>query len=230
MIPRFNISAGELFELINPVVVVISILLSSWVLFSARKRFSTLVAFVWTFATAMLPFVVLPVYLTVILLRRRPARSPRWPLLLPLAYGVILLAGVWLYFRHESSTVDVYLAKATQAKLIDDHATAIREYREALTIENNAHIHKLLALELMQVGYLTEAVSEFRLAQKGGEPDDVIHYNLGLVLERINQNGQARLEFEEFLQTQTCETPDDLCDSAWQKLVTLANGKSPRGF
>ena len=230
MIPRFNISAGELFELINPVVVVISILLSSWVLFSARKRFSTFVAFVWAAGTLMLPFVVLPVYLSVILFWQRPVRSRRRPLLLPLAYGAILLAGVGLFLRHESSTVDVYLANATQAKLVEDHSTAIREYREALTIENNAHIHKLLALELMQVGYLTEAISEFRLAQQGGEPDDVIHYNLGLLLERIDQDGQAGLEFEEFLLTQTCQTPDDLCDSARQKIETLANDKRPGGF
>jgi len=230
VIPRLNMSAGELFELIRPAVVVLSILLSAWVLGSARKRFSTLIAFAWATGTLLLPLVVLPVYLCVLLVWRWPARSRRWRWLLPLVYAAILLAGIGLYHNHESSRVDVYLAKATQSKLVEDHATAIGEYRAALTIENNAHVHKLLAVELMQVGYFSEAISEFRLAQKGGEPDDYIHHNLGLLFERIELYGQSRLEFEEFLLTETCQTFDDRCNSARQKLETLPNDKNPRGF
>jgi hypothetical protein len=162
--------AGELFELINPVVVVISILLSGWVLASARKRFPTVIAFAWALGTAFLPLVVLPVYLAIVLLLRRPVRTPRWRTLLPLAYAAILLAGIGFVFYHEIGTVDAHLARAVQAKLVEDHATAIREYRRALAIEGNPHTHKLLAIELANDGQLNEAVAELRLAQQGGEP------------------------------------------------------------
>ena len=223
-------SAGELFELIRPIVAVISILLSAWVLASARKRFSNLLAFVWALGTLFLPLIVLPVYLCVILVWHWPARSRRLRWLLPLAYATLLLAGLGIFVRRENSTVDVYLAKATQAKLIDDHAGAISFYRRALEIENDPHIHKLLALELMQVGYLSDAISEFRLAEQGGEPDDSIHYYLGVLLERIEQNGQARLEFEKFLMSTTCQSPDRFCESARSRLEAKANDKSLRGF
>jgi Flp pilus assembly protein TadD len=106
----------------------------------------------------------------------------------------------------------------------------IREYNRALALENNPHTHKLLALELMQAGYLGDAISEFRLAEQGGEPDDSIHYYLGILLERIDQNGQARLEFEKLLLTQTCQTADPLCESARSRLEAMTNERNPRGF
>lgn len=170
MISRLNISAGELFELINPIVVVISVLLSAWVLASARKRFSNLVAFAWTIGTVFLPLVVLPVYLSVILIWQWPVRLRRWRWLLPFAYATILLAGVALVFYRENGSVDNLLARATQAKLADDYATAIDCYRNALTIENNPHIRKLLAIELANAGELDGALRELRLAEQGGEP------------------------------------------------------------
>lgn len=162
--------AGELFELIRPVVVVVSIVLSSWVLASARKRFPIYFAFAWAVGTLFLPLVVLPVYLVVILFWRRPALSRRWRFLLPLTYAAILLVGFGVYFNHESQTVDAHLARANQAKLSGDHATVIREYRSALALEDNAHTHKLLAIELANAGRSDEAIAEFRLAQQGGEP------------------------------------------------------------
>jgi MFS family permease len=219
--PRFNISAGEVFELIRPVVVVISILLSAWVLASARKRFSTLVAFAWTIGTLLLPLVVLPVYLAVIVIWQWPVRSRRWRWALPLAYCTILLAGVGMFIRHENATVDAHLAKAAQAKLLEDHATAINEYRTALTIENDPHTHKLLALELMQAGYLREAISEFRLAQQGSEPDDLIHYYLGLVFERLDLKDQAKVEFEKFLLSTTCAQEERKCEEAREGIRRL---------
>jgi len=221
VIPRFNMSAGEFFELIRPIVTAISILLSAWTLASARKRFSTLIAFAWAIGTLLLPLVVLPVYLSVILIWHWPAHSRRWRWLLPLAYGAILLAGLGIFLNYESATADDYLARATRAKLVDDHATAISEYRRALTIEDDAHIHKLLAVELMQAGYLTEAVSEFRLAQQGGEPDDFIHYYLGLLLDRLNLKGQAKLEFESFLLSTTCTQEEPKCAEVRERIRRL---------
>lgn len=162
--------AGELFELIWPAIFVISSLLSAWVLASARKRFGILVAFAWAVGTLFLPLVVLPIYLTVILLWQRPLRARRLRFLLPLAYAAFLIAGLGIFLNHESASADAYFARATQAKLTGDHAAAIREYRRALAIENNPHTHKLLAFELVQTGELDAAASEFRLAQQGGEP------------------------------------------------------------
>ena len=162
--------AGELFDLIRPVLLLLAALVSTWVLASARKRFPILVAFAWAAGTLLLPFVVVPVYLAVILLWRRPIRARRWRLLLPLAYGVVVIVALSLYFYRDSQTVDAHLARANQAKLVEDHAKAIREYRQALKIENDPHTHKLLAVELAQSGAVEEAIAEFRLAEEGGEP------------------------------------------------------------
>ena len=162
--------AGELFDLIRPVVLLISALISTWVLASARKRFPLYVALAWAAGTLFFPLIVTPLYLAVLLLWRHPARAPRWLWLLPLAYGVAVIAALSLYFYVDHKSVDAHLARATQAKLVDDHATAIREYRQALTIENNPHTRKLLAIELAENGNSNDSISEFRLAQQGGEP------------------------------------------------------------
>lgn len=170
MISRFNISAGELFELVRPLLFLLGALISTWVLASARKRFASLIAFAWAIATLFLPFVVLPAYLAVIIVWSRPVRAPRWRWLLPLAYGMVVIVAAGLYFCRDSQTVDARLARAVQAKLVEDHAAAIREYRRALTLENNPHTRKLLAIELANAGQTEEAIAEFRVAQEEGEP------------------------------------------------------------
>jgi hypothetical protein len=163
-------SAGEWFELISPAVFLLSALLSTWVLASARKRFSIYVAFGWAVGTLLLPLIVLPVYVAAIVLWRPQERSRRLRLLLPLAYGVIVVGAVSLNFYSDRQIVDGHHARAVQAKLVDDYATAIREYRRALSLEENAHTRKLLAVELALAGQLSEAASELRLAEQGGEP------------------------------------------------------------
>jgi hypothetical protein len=153
--------AGELFDLIRPIVLLISALVSTWVLASARKRFPVYVAFGWAVGTLFLPLVVFPLYLGVVLLWRPRVRERRWRVLLPLAYGAIVIAVIGVYFYVDRQSVDAHLARAAEAKLIDDHASAIREYRRALALEENAHTRKLLAEELMLAGQLTEAKVEF---------------------------------------------------------------------
>lgn len=153
--------AGELFDLIRPLVLLISALISTWILASARKRFPVYVAFAWAVGTLFLPLVVVPAYLSVILLRRRPVRARRWRVLLPLVYGVVVIAAIGVYFYVDRQSVDAHLARAAEAKLIDDHAAAIREYRRALEIEENPHTRKLLAMELELAGQMTEAKVEF---------------------------------------------------------------------
>jgi hypothetical protein len=191
VIPRFNMSAGEWFELIGPAVFLISALLSTWVLASARKRFSIYIALGWAVGTLLLPLIVLPVYLAVVVLWRPEVRSRRWHLLLPLVYGVIVVAAISFYLYRDRQSVDAHLARAVQAKLVDDYATAIREYRRALALEENAHTRKLLAVELALAGKLSEAEMEFKLAEQGGEPVSCPEQDARckVAVERIRQMG-----------------------------------------
>lgn len=182
-------SAGEWFELISPAVFLLSALLSTWVLASARKRTPLRAAFGWAIGTLLLPFVVLPLYLSLLLLRPTEVRSPRRRLLVPLVYGVVVVGAIGVYFYRDRQSVDAHLARAVQAKLVDDYATAIREYRRALAIEENAHTRKLLAVELALAGHLSEAKTEFHLAEQGGEPGSCPERDARckVAVEKINQ-------------------------------------------
>lgn len=163
-------SAGELFDLIMPAAYVASALLSTCVLASARKRFALHYAFALALGTLILPLVVFPLYLAVMIWRSAGPPPRRWRYALPLLYAAVLLSAIGLFVYFDSRTVDAHLARATRAKLVDDHHTAIKEYRQALAVEDNPHTHKLLAIELANAGYKEEADVEFRLAQQGGEP------------------------------------------------------------
>jgi len=165
-----NISAGEFFDLIWPVAFVIAALVSTFVLASARKRFRLYYAFALAVATLLLPLIVFPLYLA-ILLWRQPDRLPNRRYTLPLLYAVILIAAIAGFYYWDSRSVDAHLARANRAKLREDSAAAIREYRQALALEDDPHTHKLLGIELMKVGNTSEANSEFCLAKQGGEPD-----------------------------------------------------------
>ena len=165
-----NISAGEFFDLIWPVAFVIAALVSTFVLASARKRFRLYYAFALAVATLLLPLIVFPLYLA-ILLWRQPNRLPKRRYTLPLLYAVILVAAIAGFYYWDSRSVDAHLARANRAKLREDSAAAIREYRQALALEDDPHTHKLLGIELSKVGNTSAANSEFCLAKQGGEPD-----------------------------------------------------------
>jgi tetratricopeptide (TPR) repeat protein len=211
-------SAGALFDLVMPAAFALSALLSTWVLASARKRFQLYYAMGLAVGTLFLPFIFFPLYLAIMLWHKKTGPPKKWRYLLPLLYATIALSAIALFFYLDSRSVDAHLARATQAKLVEDTATAIHEYRQALALEDDAHTRKLLAIELANAGQLSEAISEFRLAQKGGEPDDSIHYRLGLLFERLNQNDQARAEFKNFLLTETCTQVDQRCESVRKQL------------
>ena len=211
-------SAGELFELIMPAAFVASTLLSTFVLASARKRFSSLNALALAAGTLFLPLIVFPLYLVVMYWRKTIGPPRKWRYALPLLYAAIVLSGIGLFFYFDSRSVDAYLARAERAKLIDDYETAIREYRGALALEDNPHTHKLLAIQLVQAGYLTEALSELGLAQQGGEPDDAVSYLIGRLLERLNQTEQAKLEYQNFLLSPTCMQVDARCEDARNRM------------
>ena len=209
-------SAGELFELVRPAALLISALVSTWVLASARKRFPLYQSFLWAIGTLSLTLIVFPLYLTAIIFRGRRYLSLKSRFVIPLLYATVVLSSIGIYeYRSNRSA---YLARASQAKVSNQRAIAIKEYKQALELEDDPHTHKLLAIELAESGYLTDAISEFRLAQRGGEPDDSLHFWLGLLLERINHNGEARLEFQEFLLTSQCLRSDYRCDLARQRV------------
>jgi len=235
---RLNISAGEFFDLIWPAVLIFSALISAWVLASARKRFPFYQSLLWALGTLFFPLIVLPLYFVALLVTRRKAMARpdsdphgttdrKWTFSLPLLYALIVLCCIGVYVYRDTQSVDAHLAQATMDKLKNQRTKTIQEYKAALELEDDPHTHKLLAIELAGAGYWTDAISEFRLAQKGGEPDDSIHFRLGVLLDKLGHPGQARLEYEEFLNTPACtsEPVDVRCEVAGQRI--LLEDRSP---
>jgi hypothetical protein len=229
---KFDISAGEFFELIRPSVLVLSALVSIWVLASARRhRFTTYVAIAWAVGTLFFPLITLPLYLIARFIRRRaeqshdasearktlsssPARRRRAAI--PLAYAVIVfsLIGFYLYSDHQS--VDAHLARAAQSKLKGKRGGAIDEYRAALKLDDNPHTRKLLAMELADAGDRTGALFELRTAEQGGEIDDLMAFHVATLLDSLNLPNQATLEYQRFLESGACTQalPDERCAGA----------------
>jgi len=180
-------SAGQLFDLIMPAAFAVSALVSTWVLASARKRFRLHYALALAVGTLFLPFLVFPLYLVIMMWRPKIVPPRRWRYSLPLLYAVLALSAIGAYFYFDSRSVDAHLARATRAKLVEDSATAIREYREALKREDDPHTRKLLAIELANAGFIEEANSEFQLAERGGETCDPQDRPCTAALERIKR-------------------------------------------
>jgi len=150
-----------------------SAFISTWVLTSARKRFQLHYALALALGTLFLPLIVFPIYLVLMMYRPTIGPPKRGRYSLPLLYAAIALLSIGAYFYFDSRSVDAHLARATQAKLVEDSATAIREYRAALALEDDPHTRKLLAIELANAGYTSEAMVEFRRAEPC-EPGDRI--------------------------------------------------------
>ena len=220
---RFDISAGEFFELIRPAVLVLSALVSVWVLASARRRFAPTVAVLWALATLFFPLIFLPLYLILRFVRKRRSLVPQtedeklvWRITIPLAYAVIVLSLIGFYLYREQMSVDAHLARAAQARVRGDRVRTIAEYHAALRQEDDPHTHKLLAIELADAGDRSEALSEFRRAEQGGEPDDMMAYRMGMLLDSTNNPNEARLQYQKFLASKACTQPlpDSLCSMA----------------
>src|SRR5690242_1090906 len=111
-------SAGELFDLIRPFVVVVSALLATWLLISARRRFPLYQALLLAITSFFLPFVVVPLYLALLLVWQRPkARSVKWRVILPLLFLTIILSVAGLYTYFDERSVDAHLSRASKAKV-----------------------------------------------------------------------------------------------------------------
>ena len=237
---NWQISAGEFFELLRPAAFVVSALLSTWVMASARRcGFRVLGSVIWALATFFLPFVVIPIYFTVRLSRRR-ARSistseaslkdpiattapVNFRIIVPAIYGAILLSLVGIYLYRDSHSIDAHLARASQAKVTNERERAIREYRSALMLEDNPHTHKLLGIELAEAGDWTEALSEFRTAERGGEPDEMLPFRIGQALDQVSQRSEALIQYEKFLGGLACvqSVPDTRCEAARRRVESV---------
>jgi hypothetical protein len=226
------ISAGEFFELLRPAASVLSVLISAFVLASARRIGVRLHwAFAWALGALILPFVVLPLYLVVRLFRNRQGnltsndtvagKSPaahhlRFRFLLPAAYAILLLSMAGVYFYRDYNTVDAHLARASQAKLRSGSTKVIREYQAALALEDNPHTHKLLGMELAETSQWPEALNEFQLAERGGEPDELLPFRIAQAAHTCGRQNEAAAEYQRFLASYACtQSPaNEKCDTA----------------
>ena len=212
-------SAGEIFDLIRPTAIILATLLSTWILASARRRFPLHYSFLWAGLAIFLPPVFVPIYLATLLIWHPSRIEPvKHRFAVPTVYLAVLLGIFGVYQYRDRHSVDSHLARASFAKVSSDQATAIREYREALKVEDNAHTHKLLALSLMEAGDLNAAITEFRTALAGGEHDDAIHFYLGNVLDKLIRKDEAVVEYQKFVNSKICSEIDARCDSVRERL------------
>ena len=186
---------------------------------------------IWALATLFFPLITLPLYLVVQPVQKRHSLKknassrvrrapPSWLVTTPLAYATVVLTLIGVYLYTDYQSVDAHLARAVQAKLKGELGNTIIEYRRALLTDDNPHTHKLLAIELADTGNWTEALWEFRIAEDGGERDDSIPFRIASLLDILNLEGQARLEYERYLMTPACTdpVPDGRCVIARAKV------------
>jgi Flp pilus assembly protein TadD len=69
---------------------------------------------------------------------------------------------------------------------------------------------------LSDAGQWSEALAEFRAAERGGEPDDSLSFRIGQVLEATGHRDEATAEYKTFLKSKTCaqSLPDERCAAA----------------
>jgi tetratricopeptide (TPR) repeat protein len=244
---QWKISAGEFFELMIPAAFALSALASAWVLASTRRhRFPAYAATAWTLGTLFFPLVILPLYLIARSQARRlekgaqenldqdDARSVkptkgttdaplRYRYSLPLLYAFVILSLGAINFYISYDTVESHLARANQAQVKGQHDRAINEFRKALALEDSAHTHNLLAAELAEAKRGEEAVTEFRIAERMGEPDDELPYNIAGALFALNRMAEAKLEYERFLKKSVCSggLPYQKCEAARSRLQAI---------
>jgi tetratricopeptide (TPR) repeat protein len=239
---QWQISAAELFEFARPAAWALSAIISTYVLASTRHRnFKPYWVAAWTLGTLFFPLIVLPLYLVVVIRQRRrerearqtesaahndepaPYTRPAWRRSLPAFYLILVLCTVALFFYLDYTSVDAHLWRANNAKLRGPHEKVIAEYRAALRLEDNAHTHKLLAIEMAAAGRSEEALAEFRIAERMGEPDAQLPYDMALVLDSLNRSEEAMLEYNRFLSGPLCTQalPDANCATARSRLTVI---------
>jgi tetratricopeptide (TPR) repeat protein len=229
-------SAGEFFDLVRPVFLVVSAFLSTWILFNARRNgFRLHSSLAWALASLFFPLVVFPLYLFVRINRHTQvnddaARTLPARFLLPALYLFFVLTILAAAQYRERRNVDTYLARATQARVAGNTAKAVEQYRKALQLEDNPHTRKLLGIQLNDAGDLNGALSEFRLAEKGGEPDPTLPFRIAALLDLLNRQSEALAEYQRFLQSESCtkQPIEDRCATSRQRVVEIQKLKIAR--
>ncbi|HEX8176724.1 MAG TPA: hypothetical protein VF543_16655 [Pyrinomonadaceae bacterium] len=216
-----------------PVWFALSVLLSAWVLASARRRrFDAASVTLWAAGTLFFPLIILPLYLIVrsYKLRREKelerseagsgseenadedngdaALENAPPLLLrrslPLVYLSVMLGLGGLYFYMDWRSPDAYHMRANQARVREQREQVITEYRAALKLEDDAHTHNLLGKELKAAGRYEEALAELRTAEQMLETDEELPLNIAESLDRLKRLDEAKAEYQRFLNGPLC--------------------------
>lgn len=288
MISRWQISAGEVSSWLPHLLYAAAVLVSTWVLFDARRRgFRFYAVVLWTLATFVYAPIVFPLYLVARIFTEKRDATPqtpeattshadtkadaaapahasisvraneqtisadaveqtgdvavssaaspedrraalRWrrafalPLLyalaLPLIYALALLSFGALRFYRDYQSFDAHLSRAASARLLNQRAAAIREYRAALRLSDDAHTHKLLAVQLAEDGQTEAALTELRAAERAGGSDDdaLLPYRIAHTLDALGRPVEADLEYQKFTQGSLCAppSPDARCAEA----------------
>lgn len=136
----------------------------------------------------------------------------------PLLYALALLCTGAIYFYRDHQSFDAHLTRAAHARLLSQRPATIREYRAALRLSDDAHTRKLLAIQLAEDGQTEAALAEFRAAEQGGEPDELLAYHIAHTLDALGKPAEARLEYQKFLQGNLCNRPlpDARCEEIRQ--------------
>lgn len=248
MAAEWQISAGELFELMRPVAWALSAIISALVFASARHRgFRAYAVVAWTLDALFFPLITLPLYLIVLALSHRRERAtkasrqtkagakqphktfaaalaPAWKHVWPVLYLVLVLAVIAFLYQEDYWSLDAHLWRANNAKLRGPRAKVIEEYQAALRLEDDPHTHKLLAIEFAAEGSAREALAEFRAAERGGEPDDLIPYYMGTMLDALHRETEAAPEYKRFMDSPLCKQvlPDAKCTIARERVQAIA--------
>jgi tetratricopeptide (TPR) repeat protein len=135
---------------------------------------------------------------------------------LPLLYALVLLSVGAIYFYRDYHSFDAHLARAANARLLNQRAAAIREYRAALRLSDDAHTRKLLAVQLAEDGQTAAALSELRAAERLCEPDALLPYRIAQMLDALGRPAEAVVEYQKFTQGSLCahSSPDVRCAEA----------------
>jgi len=163
--------------------------------------------------------------------QRIRARLRLKPLAPAFIYAFALLSAGAIYFYRDYHSLDAHLARATKARLLQRRAATIREYRAALRISDDAHTRKLLAVQLAEDGQTEAALAEFRAAERGGEPDELLSYRIAHALDTLGRAGEAAGEYQKFLQSGSCAqrpSPDARCAEAASRLGQTQGGAVAR--
>ncbi len=118
---HLNMSAGEFFDLIRPAALLVSAVISTWVLASARKRFPFYQALLWALGTFFFPLIILPLYFIAILVKKRKTAPIKRRFAVPILYALIVFSSIGIYLYRDNQSVDAHLARAVRARKPDEN-------------------------------------------------------------------------------------------------------------